>query len=628
MTKCFPNRCTSIMVSSCVLLMTLIINVSVLGQQSPKKNQSRAANEAQVDSARWKYLLDSLATESRSLSPEKRRPYALAEVADAYWNLDQEKARTLFTTAMDLTLSVKKGERIDDAAFNFVLARAAKREIALAKSLTERSVEKQKIVETDEWSLSVALNLLKRDPSSAAQLAEAFVPSGLSNGDAAFFILELAKKDITSANQVYLAYLNKFAADNKLPLQQLLSLAGYAFGYCESYSLSNENPPNLFGLSCNRISGLSASPALIRTFLAIAFQRAQSAVERLGQTAGAERNYLSFTALFTIAYLLPEAAKYAPNTVASWERLQQQATVGTTALQHEHVTRHLQSINENRARVRRHDDAPELSPVQEADASLEKADKLPQSCQRDSAYSRAALTIASTKDFKHALSIADRISNLKQSENVKQFIYYRMATVSAESKDLQEAQEKAALVSAPEQRAVLFIKIAQAAISQNDRSLSLKLLRDVIQLAEKISNPETQASVLLGAAAVLLKVDLLVAQDVVRTAIKAVNREAFKDESRVSLVMKIPLSCNGEDNTWYGDSVSLPNSHPFETLVLLSKHDMEASLLMAQNLEDPAAKIRAVASIVRSLVDRRTKANSKAISNYSTQNNSYEPSTR
>lgn len=626
--KCFPNPRKWRIVGSCFLLMLLIINVSVVGQQPPKKKQSKAANEAEVDLARWKYLLDSLATEARSLSPEKRRPYALGEVADAYWNLDRETARTLFTAALDSTLAVKDGERIDEAALNFILAKAAKRDIALAKTLTERSVEKQKLVGTDEWSISVALNLLKRDPGSAARLAEAFVPSGLSNGDAAFFILELAKKDINSANQVYSAYLNNFATNNKLPLQHLLSLSGYAFGYCESYSLSGENPPNLFGLSCKRIPGLAASPALVRTFLNLAFQRTQNVVERIAQTSGAERDYLSVTALFTVAYLLPEVAKHAPNTVSAWERLRQQATTGTTALQHEQVARHLQSINENRAAVRRYDDVPELTPIQEADATLEKADKLPQSCQRDSAYSKAALTIASTKDFKRALSVADRISDLKQSESVKQFISYRMSTVAAEAGDLEEAQAKAMRVSAPEQRAILLIKIAQAAITHNDRSLALRMLQDVVQLAGKISDPETQASVLLGTASVLLKVDPLAAQDTVSVAIKAVNRETPKDESRFSLVMKIPLSCNGEDSSWYGDSVSLPNSHPFETLVLLSKHDTEASLLMAQNLEDPSAKIRAMASIVRSVVDRQAKPNNKTATSYPTPNNSNEPNAR
>jgi len=379
----------------------------------------------------------------------------------------------------------------------------------------------------------------------------------------------------------------------------------------------------ILGLTFSLLA-LSASPDLAGTFLTIALQRTEFTVERLKQIAGPERDYLSVTALFTIAYLLPEVAKYSPNAVSAWERLQQQATIGTTAVQHEQVAQHLQAVKENRARVRSHDEAPESSPIQEAEANLEKAEKLPDSCQRDSAYSKAALTIASTKDFKRALVLTDKISDLKQSESMKQFIYYRMATVAAEAGDLEDAQEKAMRVSVPEQRAILTIKIAQAAISHNDRSLGLKLLRDAVQLAEKVTDPETQSSILLGAAAILLKVDPLAAQDTVRAAIKTVNRRSFKDEARFSLLLKIPLSCKGEDNTWYGDSVSLPNSNPFETLVLLSKQDMEASLLMAQSLEDPTAKIRAVASIVRSIVDRRTRPNNKAAATSPILNNSIE----
>jgi hypothetical protein len=157
--------------------------------------------------------------------------------------------------------------------------------------------------------------------------------------------------------------------------------------------------------------------------------------------------------------------------------------------------------------------------------------------------------------------------------------------------------------------------ISDTAIKSNNRGLGVEMLREAVRIAEKISDQKIQAGILLGAAAVLHKVEPIEAEDVVRTAIKALNRQSPKDESRFSVLIKVPLSCKGEDDSWYGEPVSLPNSNIFETLVLLSKRDTETTLLMAQNLGDAETRIRAIASIVRSVIGKQTKVNNKTASN-------------
>jgi hypothetical protein len=111
-------------ITSC-LLITLLVCAPVLAQQSATKKPTRKTiNDESSDVIQWKYLLASLANDARSLLPEKSRPYALAAVADAYWNLDREIARELFMAALDSAFSPKEDEKVDSSAINQVLAQS------------------------------------------------------------------------------------------------------------------------------------------------------------------------------------------------------------------------------------------------------------------------------------------------------------------------------------------------------------------------------------------------------------------------------------------------------------------------------------------------------------------------
>lgn len=597
-------------ITSC-LLLTLIACAAVLAQESTTKKQSeRNVGEESPDVIQWKYLLATLATDARSLSKEKDRPYALAAVADAYWNLDRDTARSLFMAALDSACPPREGKTCDSVALHHVLAIATKRDTALTKTLLKTVAERKKPGDLEDTPLSVAMDLLETDPNGATKLAEAFVPSGLSGGAANSFIFRLARQDVDRANQLYGAYLNRFAADAKLPLSNLISFGGYAFGYSEFYGLTQGAPPRLYGVSSRRTANLSLNPALARAFLALAFQRTSDTVERAAQMVGAERDYLTTVNLFAIAYLLPEVARYYPSNLPAWEKLQQRATIGTTAIQHEQVSRHIQSINERRAKVQRFDEAPELSSQQEAEAMIERAEKLANSCLRDKEYSKAALGLGSSKEFKRALEVADRISDLRQREGVLQFLSYEMAVAARDAGEWTEMREKAKGISTPELTAILYIKAADA-VRTKDGITSSELIRESLKNTERISDPGVRAGVLLGAAAVQLKMDVFAGLEVLRTAIKSVNQGAARDGSGYSMLMTVSLACPG-DNEWYGARASLENSGLYEVLPLFSAHNVEETLLIARGLEDPATKVRALASVVKYMTDeRRVKGKSK-----------------
>jgi len=596
-----------ILVIMVCLCLSNLGNVPVAGQRPAKKKQGTAnpANTA-GNKARWMSLLDSLAKDARSVLPEKRRPFAMAEVADAYWGFEPQVARELFVIALDAAVSLQVSKEDKKNAINHVLKIAIGRDAAFAKKLTERIAEKQEAKgDPEETSLSVALSLLKQDASRAAQLAETVAPSGLSTPTAAYFPLQLAKQDVPLANRVYAIYLSKFATDENLPLNSLLSFGGYAFGYSEFYGLDTSAPPQKFGASFPQIQGLSPNPTLATAYLNLAFQRTRKAVLQAAEASGTEKDVLNVIVLFTFEYLSPEVAKFQPSAISQWEQLRQQAIPGTTTTQYELVAQHIKSINEARARVKRFDDAPQLSPEQEAQENLDKAEKLTASCQKDREFSKAALSIGSTQDFKRALSVADRISDTKQRDTVRQFLFYDMASASAKVGGWSEAREAAKAVFTPELRAALFVRTAETAIRRKDRALSSELIMEAVKNAEQVSEAEMRAGLLFAVAAVQIKSDPLEGLEILRRAVKAVNQQTTKDPTEFSILMKISFSCDGEEDSWYGAPVSLANTSASEALSLFSKYNIEETLLVAQNLEDQSMKIRAIASILKSIPDQK-----------------------
>jgi hypothetical protein len=174
-----------------------------VGQQSvTEKKSQRTNNDESADVIHWKYLLAPLATDARSLLKEKDRPYALAAVADAYWNLDRDNAHRLFMAALDSACSPREGEKCDSLAVRHVLSIATKRDVGLTKTLLKAIADKQKPDDLEETPLSVALDLMKTDPNGATKLAESFVPNGLPSGAGNSFIFQVARQDIVSANQI------------------------------------------------------------------------------------------------------------------------------------------------------------------------------------------------------------------------------------------------------------------------------------------------------------------------------------------------------------------------------------------------------------------------------------------
>lgn len=327
-----------------VLLLCTAIAASA---QPPERGQSKkpADGAARI---RWEGLLGQLGRDANALRQAGDRPYALADVADALWEFDKERARALFTSAMDAALALEdKGDGAEQRA-NYVIALAAKRDAELSKALTERLINKEaRESRAGGDHAQAALDLLASDPQKAAQLMEAGVPAGLTM-DAAWFIFKLAERDPAAAERLYRSYLGRLTPAHIQHLDQLLWLAGYAFGYGEAYG-GAKDPLQLAGFGGMRIKGLAANPALAATFLDLSARSIQATLEQAVGAPVAESDVLHSLALFATSYSLPAAQQYRPDALPDWYALHQRALAGTSAARQEGVAQRLRGISAVRA---------------------------------------------------------------------------------------------------------------------------------------------------------------------------------------------------------------------------------------------------------------------------------------
>lgn len=591
-----------------IIIISLFCGISFAQQKEIQTDLQNKANNKTENSniLRWKIYLNSLAHEAKSVSPEDRRAYAIADVADSYWEIEPETSRSMFISALDSAWATVQQNSKNSAVLNYVLSKATRRDSNLTKLLIERLKSKEKDADSDDISSTVANELLKSgDAKKAAQIAESFAPNGLKNGAANFFIFRLALQDIDLANNLHRVYLNKVATNQNIPLEWIISLGGYSFGYGEFYSIDKTG--QLFGATFPKVKGLSVNPAVAKNFLNLVYSRLVKTIQRKNNTSGAEFERLNYSILFALEYLMPEVAKFSPETLPMWQQLQQTGMVGVTSQQSETIANNIQSIFQSRARLEKFEEPTQTTLDNEAEESLKDAEKLSDACQRDVIYSKAAISFSSRKNFKRALEIVEKISDLKQSDNVKEVIFYNIIFEDIKNDELKEVDKKLKKIVTPELSAILYAKLTKNAFEKRDGITAVNYVLTQQKLMKKVLKEDVKSGILFNLAAVLYEAQNADGQDILRDAIKSLNKQEGTDVFRFSVPIRVLLSCSKNDDTWYGGFISLPNSNIFDVIALYAKDNPDEAISMAEDVDDKITKIRLLAMISKIAISNEIK---------------------
>ena len=610
------RRSYSALLSALLSLTALSLNTTAQGQErelGPKaagKPPAKTASKLPKDLWRWRSLLDESRYGAQALPPGEGRPYALAEVADAYWAVDHTTSVELFSAAVAAAAFLRhENKDAGDLAAGFILTLAARRSSALLKSLTNqlnklRTDEAQAKVDASSEVESVALELLKTDPKQAAQLMKVNASEGPSMG-ASWLVFQIAERDPAAAEDLYRAFLERFAAGANRSLEHLLWLAGFPFGYGEAYG-GAKDPARFIGFGGLRVKGLVPNPPLASAFLDLAFQDVNAALQQAAVLPEPEGDLLTGLALFVAGYCLPEVERYRPLALPAWYALYQAASTQTSPTRRAAVAAHLQKITQ--VRVATSNKSPEEYAREQAKKELERAESLPDGCERDRAYAQAALNANYARGFARALELVKKIKNDSVARSLTQYIYYDMAAKAFDAGDAAEGDKYTEMVTATELRTLLHLKAARAALRRKDSAHAAQSIRRAINSADRISEPRIKAGVMLAAVEIYAAFDQAEATLLLGEAVKVINRLPNFKGGGAPVLRKVNFNCGESDNSWHGSFDQGGRLSLFEILATLTTSDVEGVLSIAYSLEDPATRIRALAVVAKAELTPRLGA--------------------
>ena len=195
---------------------------------------------------------------------------------------------------------------------------------------------------------------------------------------------------------------------------------------------------------------------------------------------------------FTYTYLSPQIRSYRPDLANRWRELQERSAASISMNRRQEILSKVNNIFATRQAQNEETSAMSTS----IDDLLAEAEKLPTTCLKDSAYARALFQLSHKKDFKQAVSVADKIDSLDLRAQALQFIYYDMAMAALSTKaatNLDEALRNADRLTLPEQRGLLYMRMAEVSRANGDRDRAFALVLEAGRLAERITEPAARA---------------------------------------------------------------------------------------------------------------------------------------
>jgi len=614
-----------------VFALIAATSITVAAQTTPANSeQSKTANDkaaAAIEAERLlkerranaQSLLINLAADARNFTDPTVRARTQARIADALWDTDRERSRTMFRSAFDAAEAADaesqarmqedirqqqartgRGGYVIASPPNLrreVLEFAAKRDQKLAEEFLIRYRD-QKTREADERGrrnssgadeataqrFSVAGDMLE-----AGDVAKALEFAGPALGSISIpsidFLSRLRDKDSIAADQRYAGLLQNATMNPQADANTVSILASYIF------------TPHLYitfqGNGTSSSSMGATPPASVSPELRAGFFRAAAAIllrpvpEQ--STAGTDGQYLG------IRRMMPLFEQFAPAETTAALKVQLDS---------------LGAMASNSARNR--DDEylhRGISPEPETDkkgdreqALLDQADHAKISAERDQAYLNLAMLMVD-KDDRRARDYVDKIDDTELRDGSRGFIDASIAYKVVTRKNVERALEVARNGDLTHlQRSWLLSQTANL-IGARDRDGAAQVMEDAAAEARRIetSDPDRPRA-FLAIANVALKINRPSVWGIMDDAIRAANSaEKFTGEDGQITFRLISKGTNAVHQHGVDDfNVS-------GIFVKLAEEDYDKAVELARGFKGEAPRANAVIAIARSVLNEKKK---------------------
>lgn len=603
----------------------------VLCLQPAARAQGKGQASAQqvfCDPPRALALVRMQLSESKAFTDPVKRISVMTRAADLLWADERETARAVFTEAFDLASahfrehgdevrheqaradSKMSGLTVEVPDQRFVVLRAIARHDAVwARELAARAADETRAEESKNKEAAAGSN---RRPVGAKLLsfAETLLPNDLQTALAVarttfrdpatmylpHFLFEVAKVDRAAADALYR---EAFAAYAGRDTDSLIYLSQYPFALeypvVQELGYMYSAPPR----------GFTGDPELQRQYVAAYLSLAERRLAALAQQPPTPDETSGH-------HSEPDTIYEALRALESLSGPQQPATLERiTALEGQAVV----LLSPERQRAIASEAARASSPPESAggggdpfDNMIEQAGRQADPGRRDHSITVAIVAVGALAPVDKVEDAAQKIGDMETRGQVLNWFYFMRAQAAVKGGALDDARKLAEHVEALDERALLFLQIAEEGLKRaGDRVRAAELLNAVVAAADKAPETEAKARTLLGVAYLYSKLDQLRALEVMGLAVKTINRLRDPNLGSAYLMRRI----QGRDFAMY-------MSHPMPGFSLensfreLGARDFEATISAANNLDDKYLRAVGVLAVAaRCLEDAQKPATRK-----------------
>ncbi|MDX6695488.1 MAG: hypothetical protein QOF02_3091 [Blastocatellia bacterium] len=597
-----------------------------------KQGKSAAGARASVDPlarerrATALALATALAEEARSFRDEQLRARVLARTADALWDTETERARSLFRRAWDAaeTADRESLKRLEeqrgtsaarDPGFtgnashlrSEVLNLAARHDRALAEEFIAKT-----IAATEEpFTVSAGpgggtIELATPDPENPPMavlarldlatrfLDESDIEHSLQFADKGLervtsygitYLSRLREKNQAAADQRFAALLVRSANDPASDATTVSLLSSYAFTPF-LYVIARRDGQNHTSQQRDKI----VAPVMQRELLAAFFRASAQILLRPLLPPDQDRTLAGRPGLyFTIARLLPlfeqHAADYAPELRAQLGALTPDAPEQFRNGQSSMLTRGL---------------VPEETMKDEGQEALDNLDRAPNGEARDMLYARAALSAARKGDAR-ARDYVDKIDDADLRKQARAYVDFTLVGRAVEKKDTTEALRLARTGELTNvQRAYALLEIAHL-LAKTDPTRAAELLDEALAEARRIGGGDAdRPRSLFGVATRFYELDRNRAWEALSEALKAANSNNEFTGEDAEIVSRF-ITKRGSSTTNFTVDIFDLNL----IFSLLAKDDLTRAVELSKSFTNEAPRSVAMLSIVRAVLAQK-----------------------
>lgn len=541
---------------------------------------------------------------TRTFDNGVQRITILIRAADLLWNFQQKKARSAYSEAFDLAVQnfKDKGEELMQGGKNMmislpdprytVIEAIAKHDAAWAKKLTDQLLKEeqqeaadkptkdiQRDRKTAEKLLMMADSVLSADEAAALNFARNSLryPATFYLSQ---FLYKLAGVDQPAGDQFYQEALAAYAG---APMERFLYLSSYPFGNDRE---AGETP----GYAIYQVPArFVPNPKLQRMFVQTILRRVQESADNQSEPESndslsePEQMWLALTRLET------QIQQSLPDLVAEVRAAKGNLYVQLSPTSQRQV-----------GRIANPDDGPQKT----FDEQVEAARKNPNVDERDHQLAVAIIGASKDETLDHVLNALDEIADSTLRQPLLNWLYFERTERAIKDQKLDQARKFAVRVEELDQRAWLYLRIAEESLKHNaDQTEAREVLDEVVAAAAKAPNTPVTARAFMGVAYLYTKIDMNRAIAVMGEAVKCINRIEQPDFRHQFVLRKI----EGKTFATYA-GIYTPGFGPEAAFREIGKIDFDNLLNLASTFSDKFLRASTTLAVVDVCLQQKSKS--------------------